>query len=76
MLEQMPRENLEEYFKNLTAKNFWQDMSPDAKSLRSLFQTLNDKEATEKSKESAAKAFLAAHTNSMYCEFADHFVKK
>jgi hypothetical protein len=76
MLEQMPRESLEEYFRNLTAKNFWQDMSPDAKALRVLFQTLNDKEATEKAKDSAAKAFLSANANSMYCEFAEHFVKK
>jgi len=76
MLEQMSKENLDQYCKNLTAKNFWQDMSSDAKAMKTLFHVLNDNQSSEKSKELAAKAYVSANTNSMYCEFADHFVKK
>jgi len=76
MLEQIPRENLDQYCKNLTARQFWQELSSDEKALKIFFHTLIDKDASEKSKELAAKAFVSSHTNSMYCEFADHFVRK
>lgn len=76
MLEQIPRENLYQYCKNLTARQFWQELSSDEKALKIFFHTLIDKDASEKSKELAAKAFVSSHTNSMYCEFADHFVRK
>ena len=77
MFEQMPRETVEKYCKQLSAAGFWQSMPSDAKGLKSLFYTLNfEAEATEKTKYNAAKDFLNTYTASMYCEFADHFKKK
>ncbi|ANE50389.1 M48 family metalloprotease [Flavisolibacter tropicus] len=76
MLEQIPREMLEQYYKNLTEQAFWQQLPTDARNLKSFFYTILNKEATDKSKEVAAKSFTANHATSMYCEFADHFIKK
>ena len=76
MLEQMPKEALEKYYRSLGEHGSWQKLPADARMLKSLFFTILDKDASRKSKESSAKAFTAAHSNSMYCEFADHFISK
>lgn len=78
MLEQMPRETLEQYCKQLNNQSFWQGTTPDARALKSLFSTLNFDAATtdDKDKEDAAKTFANNNTTSMYCEFADHFKRK
>ncbi len=78
MLEQMPRETLETYCRELSNKNFWQNMTPDAKALKALFNTVNFNIAAgeTKDREEAARLFTNTNVNSMYCEFADHFKKK
>jgi hypothetical protein len=76
MLEQLPREVLEQYYKKLNEQNAWQQLPTDARTFKNFFMTLLNKEATDKVKESAAKSFTTTHANSMYCEFADHFIKK
>lgn len=76
MLEQMPKESLEQYCKYLNILSFWQKMPFDAKALKSLFYTLNfEKEPSDKTKEAAAKEFIANNSGSMFCEFANHFKK-
>lgn len=75
MLEQIPREDLETYCGSLKDMGFWNKLSPDEKALRGLFATLIDKNSTPKDKESAAKSFNTSYTNSLYCEFSDHFIK-
>lgn len=76
MLEQMPKESLEQYCKEMNNLTFWQKMPQDAKAFKSLFYTLNfDKEGSEKTREAAAKEFIANNSASMFCEFADHFKK-
>ena len=78
VLEQMPRETLEDYCKRLSNAGFWQDMTPDAKAFKSLFNALNFSTDADESKhrEDAAKLFTSNNASSMYCEFADHFKKK
>lgn len=76
MLEQMPKESLEQYCDDMNNLSFWQKMPSDAKAFKSLFYTLNlDKEATDKTREDAAKRFIINNPESMFCEFADHFKK-
>ncbi|RYY96839.1 MAG: peptidase M48 Ste24p [Chitinophagaceae bacterium] len=75
MLEQMPRESLEQYYRQFGALGFWQELPPDARGLKPLFSTLLQKEGTPKEREAAAKSFRSAHPQSMYCEFAEHFSK-
>lgn len=76
MLEQMPAEMLEQYQSKLNGENFWQRLPADAKTLKALFNTILDKNASPKAKEAAAKSFKTLHANSMYCEFAEHFISK
>ncbi|HEU4471493.1 MAG TPA: M48 family metalloprotease [Flavisolibacter sp.] len=76
MLEQMPRTALDDYHKKLTELNFWQKLPSDAQKFKGLFFAILDRDATDKARETAAKSFTTAHSSSMYCEFADHFIKK
>lgn len=77
MLEQMPKDNLEQYYKGLMSQGFWQQMPADAKGLKNFMATIIlDPEDSDKLKATAAKDFATSHPNSMYCEFADHFKKK
>lgn len=76
MLEQLPREVLNEYHKKLSTLNFWQRLSPDTGILKDFFFTILNKEKTGKEIGIAAKSFISSHPNSMYCEFADHFLTK
>ncbi|HEV7620825.1 MAG TPA: M48 family metalloprotease [Flavisolibacter sp.] len=76
MLEQMPKENLETYYTNLGTQVFWQKMPSDARALKELFHTLLNKDSSVKTNEIAAKHLTTAYSNSMYCEFADHFITK
>lgn len=77
MLEQMPRETLEQYCKDLNGKSFWQSQTADARAFKSLLYTLNfgNEAEDDKGKGAIAKLFTANNINSMYCEFADHFKK-
>ncbi|HEX8460685.1 MAG TPA: M48 family metallopeptidase, partial [Segetibacter sp.] len=74
MFEQMPKERIEQYCKDMTNLNFSQKLPSDAKALRDLLYKLNfDDKATGKLKEIAAKDFITNNSSSMFCEFADHF---
>lgn len=75
LLEQMPREVLEQYPKKLGEQAFWQKLPADARTLKTFFLAVLDHQATDKAKETAARFFTSSHTGSMYCEFADHFIK-
>jgi len=77
MLEQMPRESLEQYCKTLQNGSFWKDMSPAERALKNLLYTLTfDPDASDKNRAKAAKEFTSNNAASMYCEFADIFAKK
>ena len=77
LFEQIPREKLGEYCKQMSNSSFWQKMPSDAKALKSLFYSLNfDLETSDKIKDAAAKDFSKNYGTSMYCEFADHFRRK
>ena len=77
MLEQMPRESLEQYCKTLQNETFWNKVSPAEKALKSLLYTLtSDPDDSDKRKARAAKEFTSNNSVSMYCEFASNFEKK
>lgn len=76
MLEQIPAENLEQLYKSSANQNFWAKMPADTKGLKSLMATINfESDDSDKKKSSAAKEFVSNNPLSMYCEFADHFIK-
>jgi hypothetical protein len=77
MLEQIPNDKLEQYYKAFVALGFWKDMSPDANGLKGLMSSLNQAaENADSEKMKAAKNFIASYGTSMYCEFAEHFTLK
>ena len=77
MLEQMPRESLEQYCRTLQNGAFWKDMTPAEKALRSFMYTLTfDPDDTDRNKAKAAKEFISNYSASMYCEYAGIFEKK
>ncbi len=77
MLEQIPRESLEQYCKSLQGESFWASLTPAEKGLKGLMYTLAlDPDNSEKNKARAAKEFAANNSASMYCEFSDNFEKK
>jgi hypothetical protein len=77
MLEQIPKESLEQYCNELKNVPFWNNMNSDARALKTLLHTLNfDTELSAKARENSGKDFLDNYPNSMYCEFAEHFKKK
>ncbi|HVG42516.1 MAG TPA: M48 family metalloprotease [Chitinophagaceae bacterium] len=74
MLEQIPKGSLEHYFTSFQRLDFWQNVSTDAKALKTLMLSLNAADNDDK-KALAAKTFITNNNASMYCEFADHFKK-
>ncbi|MES1250034.1 MAG: peptidase M48 Ste24p, partial [Chitinophaga rupis] len=77
MLEQMPRESLEQYCKLLQNGSFWTNMASGEKGLKSLLCTLAmDPDDSQKNRQKAAKEFTTNNSASMYCEFAGNFEKK
>jgi hypothetical protein len=77
MLEQLPKESLEQYYKSFQSLGFWQKLPTDALALKSLMGALDSiTEDSGKSTSTAAKSFLTVHSTSMYSEFADHFKEK
>jgi hypothetical protein len=74
-LEQMPGETLRSHFRNLKEKSFWQQLPPDAIALRDFFAELLAANDASVSSKRLAQNYLAAHSNSMYCEFINHFTK-
>ncbi len=76
MLEQMPKDSLEQYCIRLRNVSFWNNMNNDARALKTLMNSLNfDTELSAKAIENSGKDFLKDYPNSMYCEFAEHFKK-
>jgi len=77
MLEQMPRESLQQYVTNLQNADFWKRSSADEKALKSLMYTLAlDPNDTQKNRLTAADDFIRNNSASMYREFAEYFKKK
>jgi hypothetical protein len=76
LLEQIPRENLEKYCKDINNMGFWQNLPSDARDFKSFLATLNfNDEASTKIKETAAKEFIIKNSNSMFNEFVSQFKK-
>ena len=74
MLEQIPRENLEQACVSLRSGSFWKKLPADANGVKTLMADLNATENnTAKTYSVAAKSFLTTYANSMYCELANHF---
>jgi hypothetical protein len=77
MLEQIPREQLEQYCKTFQRAGFWNNMAPAEKSLKSLmFALALDPDQSDQSIAKAAKEYITNNSASMYCEFAGNFEKK
>ena len=77
MLQQMPRESLVQYCGILGKAPFWEARPADEKALRTFLYTLaNDEEDSDKIKSNAAHEYVTQNSTSMYCEFAEHFLKK
>ncbi|HEX8331304.1 MAG TPA: M48 family metallopeptidase, partial [Segetibacter sp.] len=76
LLEQIPRDSLEKYCKDMNNMSFWQNMPSDAKAFKSFLNTLNfNEETSNKIKETAAKEFSINNSNSMFNEFVSQFKK-
>ena len=76
LLEQIPREQLEQYCKTLQGAGFWSHMPSSEKAMKTLMSTLAlDPDNSDKNKTRAAKEFTSGNENSMYCEFAQMFTK-
>lgn len=76
LLEQIPRDALEQCGKSLEKAAFWNQLSPSEKAFRTLLHTLafaND--AGEDAGIKAAKAFADSHDTSLYREYADDIKK-
>jgi hypothetical protein len=76
MLEQMPRESLEQYCKTLQQADFWKGMSRNETNLKKLMYTIAIDAGDEKNKAAIAEEYTNNNNNSLYCEFAKSFVKK
>jgi hypothetical protein len=77
MLEQIPREQLEQYCKVFQNAGFWKSLPSTEKALKNFMYTLAlDPDNSDKNKSKAAKEFTSGNATSMYCEFAQNFEKK
>jgi Peptidase family M48 len=76
MLEQISRENLEQYCRAIEKESYSQKLPSDANALKAFMQKINfDGEETKKGIETAAKNYNTNFSSSMYREFTDHFKK-
>ena len=75
MLEQIPRENLEQLAKQLQNAPFWKNMPADRKAIKGFFSVLNIEADGSKAIGRSAKDFIDTYPTSMYCELAEHFKK-
>jgi len=77
MLEQMPRESLQQYFTTLQSADFWKRAPDDEKALKNIMYTLaTDLNDSDKNKWNAADDYIKNNSSSMYREFAEAFKKK
>ncbi|RYD54489.1 MAG: peptidase M48 Ste24p [Sphingobacteriales bacterium] len=75
MLEQMPKEPMEQYYNASRKAAFWSQMSEDAVAFKQLLHDVI-KETDDKELSAALKTFSGKHGSSMYNEFTDHFTNK
>jgi len=74
LLEQIPREKLEESCKTMQIAGFWSKMPASEQDMKTLLDALivrNDEQAI--ADERAGKAFIRKNNSSLYCEFAHTF---
>lgn len=76
--EQVPKDSLFQLYKSMHNAPFWSQQPTDAKGLKSFFAALNEAALvdTDKNEDLAAKTFTSSFSESMYCEFVNHFKKK
>jgi hypothetical protein len=73
----MPAENLRQYCSILQQATFWGQRPEDEKAMEKFLSGLAIAgENDEKVRRNSAAAFVSDHGTSMYCEFADHFIRK
>jgi hypothetical protein len=76
LLEQIPREQLEQICKKLQQASFWNAMSSDAKELKLFYSLINfDETASDKAIGKFAKNFITNYPNSPYIELMENFTK-
>jgi hypothetical protein len=75
VLEQMPKDAMEQYYKAAYNGGFWSRMGDDAAGLKKLMNDVIYAQ-DDKSKVAAAQSFTDRYTASMYNEFTDHISKK
>lgn len=77
MLEQIPREQLEQYCKLIQEAGFWKRLPNGEKAMKNLLYTLAlDPDNSDRNKAKAAKEFASGNPTSMYYEFAHNFEMK
>lgn len=77
MLEQMPKESLQQYFTALQNAIFWKSTTADEKALKNMMYTLAiAPDDSDKDKWNLADDFIQNNSSSMYREFAENFKKK
>jgi hypothetical protein len=73
MMEQIPRDQLEQYCKVIQGAGFWKSMPSGEKALKNLLYTLAlDPDNSDKNRSRAAKVFANDNPTSMYYEFFAH----
>jgi hypothetical protein len=75
LLEQIPRESLENNCKQIQNSAFWSRVNNSSKAFKAFFNTITETGQTDKGRERAARDFIENNPSSMYCEFAEHFKK-
>lgn len=76
MLEQMPRESLEQYCKTMQENACWNGAGQDEQSLKTFLHKLAlGADRTDAAKAKAAQELISANKNSIYCELAASFDK-
>jgi hypothetical protein len=76
LLEQIPKESLETYYKGLSTQAFWDNMPKDAVALKNLIHSIATG-PVDNDPVPAMKGYMATYPNSMYKEYVDNFnIKK
>lgn len=77
MLEQIPRESLQQYMVLLQNADFWKKVTADEKAMKGFIYALAlDPNDSEKNRQAAAENFIKNNSTSMYRELAEYFKKK
>lgn len=76
MLEQIPRNNLQQSCEAFRQADFWKEMPAQERSLKTFINYVAFSEDQEKEERTQARQFLTNNPTSMYCEFVNIFDKK